>query len=177
MDAKKDQERVLYQARRFRVVEREQQSRDGRLLTRDVVLHPGAVVILPMLDDGRVVLIRNERVAVAKTLVELPAGTLDPPETPATCARRELQEETGYAAERWRELPSFFMSPGILCERMHVFVAEGLSSGEHSREAGENIDNLVTPWAEALAMCERGEIEDAKTICALLMWDRLRGRA
>jgi ADP-ribose pyrophosphatase len=66
------------------------------------------------------------------------------------------------------------MSPGILQERMHAFVAERLTAGDHAREAGENIDNLVVPWTEAIAMVERGEIEDAKTICALLMWERLR---
>jgi ADP-ribose pyrophosphatase len=69
------------------------------------------------------------------------------------------------------------MSPGILRERMHVFVAQGLSAGAPARESGENIDNLVVPWAEALAMIDRGEIEDAKTICALLLWERLRGGA
>lgn len=166
--------RVLFSASRFDVVEVAQRTRTGESVARQVVLHPGAVVIVPMLDGDRVVLIRNERVAVGKTLVELPAGTLEPPEPPTTCAARELQEETGYAAGHWLELPGFFMSPGILHERMHVFVAEDLTAGEHHREAGENIDNLIVPWAEALAMCERGQIEDAKTICALLMWDRLR---
>jgi len=168
--------RILLQTPRFDVVEIDQQTRDGGTKPRQVVLHPGAVVILPMVDADHVCLIRNERIAVGKTLIELPAGTMEPPATPHAMAVRELKEETGYTAERWRELPSFYMSPGILRERMHAFVAEGLTAGDHAREAGENIDNLVVPWSEAIAMVDRGEIEDAKTICALLMWERLRNR-
>ena len=131
-------------------------------------------MIVPLLAGDRVCLIRNERVAVGKTLIELPAGTIDPPEEPVTTAVRELQEETGFAATQWQELPGFFMSPGILRERMHVFVAEGLSEGAPARESGEDIDNLIVAWDEALAMIDRGEIEDAKTICALLACDRRR---
>jgi ADP-ribose pyrophosphatase len=167
--------RVLFTASRFRVVEVDQRAADGQLVPRQVVMHPGAVVIVPIVDGDRVCLIRNERVAVRKTLIELPAGTLEPPEPPEACAARELQEETGYAAAAWRELPGFYMSPGILCERMHVFVAQELTSGAPARESGENIDNLIVPWADALAMVDRGEIEDAKTICALLVWERRRG--
>jgi ADP-ribose pyrophosphatase len=168
--------RVLLKTPRFDVVEIDQATRSGGIRARQVILHPGAVVIVPMVDQEHVCLIRNERVAVGKTLIELPAGTMEPPATPHDMAVRELQEETGYAAARWRELPSFYMSPGILRERMHAFVAEDLTAGAHAREEGENIDNLVVPWSEALAMVDRGEIEDAKTICALLLWERLRKR-
>ena len=119
--------RVLLQTPRFDVVEMCQATRTGGVRARQVVLHPGAVVILPMVDDDQVCLIRNERVAVGKTLIELPAGTMEPPATPQEMAIRELKEETGYAAARWRQLPSFYMSPGILREQMHAFVAEGLS--------------------------------------------------
>jgi len=169
-----DDDRLLFTASRFRVVERKQPTPDGRTVTRQVVLHPGAVVIVPMVDASHVCLIRNERVAVGKTLVELPAGTLEPPEPPSECALRELREETGYAAAQWHELPGFYMSPGILCERMNVFVAEGLTAGDPARETGEQIDNLVVRWDDALAMIDRGEIEDAKTVAALLAWDRRR---
>ena len=169
-----DGERLLLKADRFQVVERRQRTSSGRSVARQVILHPGAVVIVPLLDGGRVCLIRNERVAVGKTLVELPAGTLEPPELPHVTAQRELREETGYSATQWQELPGFFMSPGILCERMHVFVATGLKAGDPEREEGEQIDNLIVPWNEALAMIERGEIEDAKTICAVLAWELRR---
>lgn len=172
MSSPTNDDRVLFTASRFRVVERRQRTSDGGVVPRQVVVHPGAVVIVPLVEGERVCLIRNERVAVGKTLVELPAGTLEPPEPPRACAERELREETGFTASRWQELPGFYMSPGILCERMHVFVAEGLTAGDPAREAGEQIDNLVVAWAEALAMIDRGEIEDAKTVAALLAWDR-----
>jgi ADP-ribose pyrophosphatase len=166
--------RVLLSTSRFDVVEVLQRSRDGKTAWRQIVRHPGAVLIIPLLAGNRVCLIRNERIAVGKTLIELPAGTIDRPEEPRATALRELQEETGFTATQWRELPGFYMSPGILSERMHVFVAEGLTEGDHAREAGENIDNFIVPWNQALAMAQRGEIEDAKTLCALFMWDRLR---
>jgi ADP-ribose pyrophosphatase len=172
-----DDDRLLFTANRFRVVERMQATADGRPIARQVVLHSGAVVIVPMVDAHRVCLIRIERIAVVKTLIELPAGTLEPPEPPSECALRELREETGYAAAQWHELPGFYMSPGILCERMHVFVAEGMTAGDPAREAGEQIDNLVVRWDDALAMIDRGEIEDAKSIAALLAWDRRRRNA
>ncbi|MEQ8210151.1 MAG: NUDIX hydrolase [Lacipirellulaceae bacterium] len=165
-------ERLLLETARFRVVERYQPTREGEPdAVRQVVLHPGAAVILPLLDDGRICLIRNLRVAVGKELIELPAGTLDPGEPPLETAQRELQEETGYTAEHWRELPGFFMSPGILNERMHVFVAEGLTAGHHAREAGEQIENSLVDADEAIAMVRRGEIEDAKSVATLLMWN------
>jgi ADP-ribose pyrophosphatase len=170
----RDGDRLLFSGQRFAVVERLQTHRDGTLGPKQVVVHNGAVVIVPMVDDEHVCLIRNERVAVRKSLIELPAGTLEPPEPPAETAPRELREETGYSARTWTELPGFFMSPGILCERMHVFVAEDLTPGDPAREVGENIENLVVPWEEALAMIDRGEIEDGKTVAALLAWDRRR---
>jgi ADP-ribose pyrophosphatase len=169
--------RLLLSTPRFEVVEVQQPTADGGSRPRQVILHPGAVLVIPLLEGDRVCLIRNERVAVGKTLIELPAGTIEPPDPSRDTAVRELQEETGFTACLWRELPGFFMSPGILCERMHVFVAEGLTAGDPSRESGENIDNLIVPWEQALRMVDRGEIEDAKTICGLLMWDRIRRTA
>ena len=168
--------KLLLQASRFKVVEHSQTLRDGQIVSRQVVVHPGAVTIIPILEGNRVCLIRNYRVAVGKTLIELPAGTIDNKEPPAETAIRELQEETGFTAARWRELPPFFMSPGILNERMYLFVAEGLTAGATAREPGEEIDNLVVPWDEAVAMAERGEIADAKSLVGILHWERLRPR-
>lgn len=168
-------EKLLLETALFSVVERESRDSSGGIARRQVVVHPGAAVILPLIASGsgegdQVVLIRNHRVAIGKTLVELPAGTLEPPEPPLATAQRELTEETGYRADRWTELPGFFMSPGILNERMHVFVAEGLTPGQPAREAGEEIENLVVPVEEAMAIIQRGEIEDAKTVATLLYW-------
>jgi ADP-ribose pyrophosphatase len=110
------------------------------------------------------------RVAVGKTLVELPAGTLDRVETLAEAAARELAEETGYRAGRLSGLGEFWMSPGILHERMHLFVAEELVPGPQALEPGEHIRTRVVPVAEAVAMCLDGRIEDAKTVAGLLLW-------
>jgi len=168
------QTHTLLTASKFRVDEIAIPTPGGEPLLRQIVVHPGAVAILPILDGDRVCLIRNYRIAVDRTLIELPAGTIDPEEPPAKTAVRELQEETGYTASRWRELPSFFMSPGILSERMYLFVAEGLTEGPTAREAGEEIENLIVPWSKAVGMAKRGEIEDAKSLVGILMWDRLR---
>ena len=160
--------------RRFRVVRHTGLGPDGKLHVRETVQHPGAVTILPVFDDGRVCLIRNYRVAVDKTLVELPAGTLEPGEDPEMTAGRELIEETGYRAASMEKLSEFYMSPGILNERMHLYVARGLRPGPAALEPGEQIETWVVPWAEAMRMAFDGSIEDAKTLIGLLYFDRLR---
>jgi ADP-ribose pyrophosphatase len=143
---------------------------DGNRHLRDVVRHPGAVVILPLLDDGRVCFERNYRVAVDQTLIELPAGTLEPNEDPAETARRELIEETGYRAGRIEHLLTFCMSPGILDEQMYLYLARDLTPGPTALEAGEDIQSLLCTWEEAMAMARRGDIRDAKTLVGLLYY-------
>lgn len=167
---------ILLQARRFRVERAVQVTPDGVEHVREIVRHPGAVVILPLLDDGRLVFERIYRVAVGQTLIELPAGTLEPGEDPAETARRELAEETGYRAGRIRHLLTFCMSPGILDEQMHLFVAESLEAGPTALEPGEDIRPLLCTWNEALEMVRRGEIHDAKTLVGL-MYYRLKSPA
>jgi ADP-ribose pyrophosphatase len=161
---------ILYQGWRFRVERAVQVTPDGVRHPREVIRHPGAVVILPLLDDGRVCFVRNFRVAVGQTLIELPAGTLEPDEPPIETARRELAEETGYRAGRIEHLLSFCMSPGILDERMHLFLATELQPGPTALEAGEDIQQLVLGWEESLEMARRGEINDAKTLVGLLYY-------
>ena len=165
---------VLLTTSKFRVVRETIQSSSGKTKTREIVRHPGACVIVPLLDDGRVCLIRNWRVAVNQTLIELPAGTLEPPEPPHVTAERELIEETGYRARKIELLHAFFLSPGILDEKMHLYVATGLTEGETAREDDEEIENWLVPWEEAVSMIFRREIQDAKTIVGLLWVDRLR---
>jgi len=160
---------------RFSILEHQIATPDqSEPVIKHVVEHPGAVAIIPLLDNDRVCLIRNERLAVGKILIELPAGTLEPSESPQVTAERELQEETGYRSGDWHELSGFFMSPGILNERMHLLVARDLTPGPPAREVDEEIENLVVEWDEAVAMCLRGEIEDAKSLAGILIWDRLR---
>jgi ADP-ribose pyrophosphatase len=168
---------VLLTTSKFRVVRESIQTPGGKTKTREIVRHPGACVIVPLLDDGRVCLIRNWRVAVNQTLIELPAGTLEPPEPPEKTAERELIEETGYRAKKIEFLHDFFLSPGILDEKMHLYLATGLTAGESAREEGEEIENWLVPWEEAVAMIFRREIHDAKTIVGLLWADRLRQKS
>lgn len=166
---------VLLSARRFRVVTRVHRTADGRQHAREIVEHPGSVVILPVLEGNRVCLIRNFRIAVDRALFELPAGTLDlPDEDTATAAARELAEETGYRAQSLDHLLSFYVSPGILNERMHLFVATGLSEGPTALEGGEEIERVIVAWDEALAMVRDGRIEDAKSLVGLLYYERWR---
>ena len=165
---------LLLQTPRFRVVCETYVTSSGETRSREIVRHAGAVVIVPLLDDGRVCLIRNWRVSVRQTLIELPAGTLEPPEPPEAAAARELAEETGYSAARIELVHHFYPAPGILDEKMHLFLASGLTLGSPRREPGEEIENLLLPLGEAVAMIFCGEIQDAKTIVGLLWADRLR---
>jgi ADP-ribose pyrophosphatase len=165
---------TLLETRKFKVVRETVRSTGGKEKTREIVRHPGACVIVPLLDGDRVCLIRNFRIAAGQTLIELPAGTLEPPEPPHVTAERELIEETGYRAAKIEFLHAFYLSPGILDEKMHLYLANGLTPGPTAREEGEEIENLVVPWADAIAMIFRGEIQDAKTIVGLLWVERMK---
>jgi len=167
---KTDDEQLLLATDRFTVVQVAE--RDAGTGVRQIIRHPGAVTIFPDLGDGRVCLIRNHRLSVDRTLLELPAGTLEPDEDPQDCAARELAEETGFRAERVEFVHAFFLSPGILDERMHLFRAHGLSAGEPAREPGEQIENVIVSLEEAIDMIRGGQIEDAKTIVGLLYYER-----
>ena len=161
----------LIQCHKFRV-ERWAFDANGRHLEHDIVVHPGASVILPVLPDGRIVMIYNYRVATGGELLELPAGTLDPGEDPRTCAARELAEETGYQAGRVTPLLSFYSSPGIVSERLHAFLATDLTPGDTAHEGTEQIRVAPMTLADALAAIRDGGICDAKTIAALLYYER-----
>ena len=162
--------RRLLTTDRFFVEELWRQSPDGTMRKRAIIRHTGAVAILPIVDGGQVCLIRNYRVAAGGTLLEIPAGTLVPGEDPLAAAQRELAEETGFRAERWQRLFRFYMSPGILDEQMHLFVATGLTAGQPAREPGEEIENVIVGRDEAHRMVEQGQIVDAKTLIAILWW-------
>lgn len=178
MDGRLDDDDTLLEASRFTVVRRRQSLSGGGTRVREVVLHPGSVVVLPLVSADRVCLIDVVRTAVNATLLELPAGTLDREESLVDAARRELLEETGYRAGRIEAAGSFWMSPGILRERMHLFVASDLEPGPQALEPGEQITTRVVPWNEAVAMCLDGRIEDAKTIVGILLVNaRLTGQA
>lgn len=162
--------RRVFSGRRFSVERVEVAGADGQAHGREIVVHPGAVVVLPLLEGGRIVMIRNFRVAVGETLWELPAGTLEPPEPPEACAARELAEEAGYRAASIDPLLTFFTCPGICTERMHAFVARGLTQVGQALEATEQIETHVVTASEAVAMVRDNRIRDGKTIATLLHW-------
>lgn len=148
---------------------------DGSTGTLEMVRHPGASAVLPFLDDADdplVLLIRQFRHATDRHVAngyiwEIPAGRLDPGEAPEACARRELREETGYSAVEYRPLTTIFTTPGFTDERIHLFSAHGLTPGPHQREHDEFVELREIRWSAVLAMAARGEIQDAKTLCAI----------
>lgn len=143
-------------------------------VVREIVEHRGAVAIVAMDDQARVLLVKQYRSAAKQEMMEIPAGTLEPGEDPSACAPRELEEETGYRAAEWQELGSFYSSPGFSTEKMVLYLARGLTLFTPSPEEDEQISVHAIPLAESLAMIDRGEISDAKTIVGLLrVWRHL----
>lgn len=163
--------KILYRGKRVDLLSVEADHPRGGKITREVVDHPGAVVILPLLDEKTVLLIRNERYVVNQTLWELPAGTLEKGEQPQTCAFRELIEETGYQAEKLSLMMQFFSTPGFCNELLYVFLAQELSYRGQDLDETEKIDVEPITLKEALNMIENGVICDAKTICSLLYFN------
>jgi len=168
------EKQVLYTGKKLRLEVHHLENDEGKRTKKEVVVHPGAVVIVPLLDDKTVLLIRNRRYAVDQVLLEFPAGTLEPKEPPINCAGRELLEETGYLAKKLKPLGTFFTSPGILSEKMYAFVAYDLQKSKQALEEGEEIELQPTQISDAIAMIKTGEIADAKTIACLLMFDRFK---
>jgi ADP-ribose pyrophosphatase len=167
------EKQVLYDGRRVRLEVHHLDDEDtGARVRKEVVVHPGAVVILPFLPDGRLVLIRNQRYTIGQPLIELPAGTLEKGEEPMNCAGRELLEETGYLAGRLKPVASFFASPGILTEKMYLFAAYDLAHEGQSLDDSEEIEVLPVAFPDAVRMIRDGQIQDAKTIAGILMYDR-----
>ncbi len=165
---------VVYRGKRVDVLTIDADHPKGGVIRREVIDHPGAVVILPLLDHETVLLIRNERYVVQQTLWELPAGTLEEGEDPLECAGRELEEETGYRAEAIAPLLQCFSTPGFCNEVLYIYLAEKLTFVEQKLDETEKIDVEPLPFADALKMIEEGIIRDAKTICALLYFHTYR---
>src|SRR6185437_2568887 len=174
MPAKAIEKQLLYNGKKIRLeLHHVEDAESQRKHVREVVVHPGAVAILPFLSDDQIILIRNFRYPIGQYLIELPAGTLEKNEDPINCAGRELLEETGYLAGRLKPIGNYFTSPGILSEKMYAYAAYDLEQQTQALEEGEEIELRPTPYAEALDMIRRGEIHDGKTIATLLMYDRI----
>ena len=146
---------------------------DGTVSTREVVVHPGAVAMVPVLDDGRVLLVRQWRTAAGRALLEIPAGTLAPGEDPRDCATRELMEEVGYRPARLTPLYAAFLAPGYSSEQLHVFLAEGLTPESLAHDEDENIEVVPLTWAEIDQLLLDGAFGDSKTLAGLLLAQKL----
>jgi ADP-ribose pyrophosphatase len=157
---------VLHRYRIFTIVEQALRLPSGRAVVRQVVKHPGAVVIIPQLADGRLILMEQYRFAVGETLLEFPAGTLEPGEAPLECARRELIEETGYRAEHWRALGATYPSPGYCDEQQHLFMATGLVPEHAAADEDEILEVKGLTVQEVERAIADGALVDAKSIAA-----------
>ncbi len=152
---------------------------NGREIARDVVRHNGSVVILAIDDtkskrDPMIVMERQYRHAAKEFLLEVPAGKLEQGEDALAGAKRELLEETGFKAKRWRKMCRYFASPGFLGEWMQVFIAEGLTLGDAQPEYDEQLEIEMIPLSGLLSMIEAGKIYDGKTLISVMLYDRLR---
>ena len=141
---------------------------NGKVAERDVVRHPGAAVVIPILDDGRVILCEQHRTALGGNMIEIPAGVLEAGEDPAIAAARELEEETGYRARKIERLLDFHPSAGFCDEIMHIFVATGLEKTEQNLDPDEFIQVHVRTFEEVRQLVRDGELTDGKTIAAFL---------
>lgn len=172
--------KIAYKGKVFTVVSDKVEEADGLVHTRDVIRHNGSVVILAMDEstsplDPEVVLIRQYRHATGQILIELPAGRVEPDETPLAAAKREMAEETGYKAKKWSLLTRYFASPGFLGEWMQVYLARDLRAGTATPEADEHIEVLRLKLSEAVALVKANKISDGKTIIGLMLLYAARG--
>jgi len=172
--------RKLYEGKVFNLIVDDVEYASGNKSVREIAEHPGGAVAVPLLDDGRVIMVRQLRYPIGKELLELPAGKLSPGEGPRHCAERELEEETGYRADSWHALTAIYTTPGFCSEQLHIFLARGVhrSARGQSLEEGESsitVHEIVLD--KALEMIERQEIVDGKTICGLLLAERFVHKA
>jgi ADP-ribose pyrophosphatase len=150
---------------------------DGATATREYIEHPGAVMVVPVRDDGRYVMVRQYRYPLARVFLEFPAGKIDPGETPQDTARRELVEEVGYAATQWRRLGLIHPVISYSTERIEMWRAEGLVPAQQKLDPGEFLEIVTVGHDELLAEIDRGAITDAKTVTGVLLLERERSLA
>ena len=168
---------TIFQGRVFALKRDQLVEPSGITVTREIIEHPGSSVVLPVFPDGRILLISQYRHAVGETLWELVAGHKEPNETFAEGAKRELEEESGYTAKRVKKLLDIFPSPGLLGERMEIYLATGLTKGTARPEDDEKITSRILTLREALAWIRRGKIHDAKSVAGILFYAQFVGNA
>lgn len=170
---KKISEDCIYQAQIFELKALKMRAPDGRKFQHEIVFHPGAAVIVPLLKPDQFVLVRQYRTAVQKVIWEFPAGTLKHREAPLACAKREITEETGFKAKRWQKLISFYPAPGISTELMHIFLASKLSPAKMSLDQDEFIERKIVSFSRLQKMVLSGTIVDGKTMIGFFYYCQL----
>jgi len=166
----------LYDGKVFSVVVDEVEYPSGNKSIREVAEHPGGSVAVALLPPDRLIMVRQHRYPIDKTELELPAGKLNPGEDPLECVVRELEEETGYVGENWRKLTAIYTTPGFCTEQLHIFLTTDVkpsSKGQTLEEGEYTMSVEIIPLHRAVEMIERQEIVDGKTICGILLAERL----
>ncbi|MET3195549.1 NUDIX hydrolase [Bacillus sp. OAE603] len=162
-------EEKIFEGRVISLYHQEVELPNGKSSSREIVKHPGAVAIIPITEDGKIVLVEQYRKALERSILEIPAGKLEKGEEPIHTAKRELEEETGYEANEWEHIQSFYTSPGFADEYIHIFVAKGLRKLENSAQLDEDefVELLELSVEECLEELKKGSIHDAKTCYAI----------
>ncbi len=169
---------TVFEGRVFDIIVDDVEYPSGNHSVREVARHAGGAVVVPVLDDGGLVMIRQHRYPLDEVIWELPAGKLDRGEDPLACAKRELEEETGYTAGEWKLLNSIFTTPGFCDEVLHIYLARGLApspGGRRPEEGEESMTVHEVPFADAVEMISKMEIRDGKSICGILQAAPLLG--
>jgi ADP-ribose pyrophosphatase len=164
--------RTLFTGRIFDISRIILKDKDGNKSIRETVVHPGAVAIVPLISEDRIILVRQYRYPARRYLWELPAGTLDKKESPFSCAKRELLEETGFLAKRIRKIAEFYTCPGFCTEKMYLFVAEKLKFISQKLDSDEKIVSRIFNCHQIRHLLGKNKIMDAKTIIGLNLWQQ-----
>jgi ADP-ribose pyrophosphatase len=159
----------LHQGRVFALIREKITLPNGTTIDLDIIRHPGAAAMVPLSEEGSLVMVRQYRHAIGEYIWEIPAGTLNSGESPLECAKRELIEETGYSATEWEELGAIVPVPGYSDEEIHIFLAQGLRPARQDLDPDEILHVREIPLEEAFHMVEKGEIKDSKTISSLFL--------
>lgn len=161
---------IVYRGKVFNTRVDQIEYSSGNKAIREVAQHPGGAVVVPVKDDGKIVMVTQHRFPIDKVLLELPAGKLGKNEEPFVCAKRELEEETGYKSDNITELGTIYTTPGYSSERLWIFLARDLEAGSHNREEGEfGMEMIELSLKEAEEKIYSGEIVDGKTICGIFL--------
>lgn len=166
--------REIYRGRTFDVEVDQVRLPNGKEVEMEIVRHRGAAAVIPLLDDGTVIFVRQYRYATGGWLLEIPAGKLDGGESPEACARREVEEEVGYRAGKLEPLGWIWATPGFADEKIHLFLATDLAPAQQGLEEDEVLHIERMPLQDAIALAARGDFHDSKSICALLRLARRR---